>query len=338
MVNKTHIAVLGAGSWGTALAVLLAKNGHDVCLWGRAEDGMASMQAERCNRRYLPEITFPSSLNASDDLAAVMGQAQLVLLAVPSSAFSAVLTTISPYLNVDDHTLLWATKGLDHDRGCLLHELVEEQCPAGMSSAIVSGPTFAAEVAAGLPTAVTVASSDIKYAQFVAGLLVNDRFRVYTSSDVIGVELGGAVKNVLAIAAGIADGLGFGANTRAALVTRGLNEMMRLGLAMGGQAETFMGLAGMGDLVLTCTDNQSRNRRFGLALGRCGNVREAKKDIDQVIEGVQTASLIFKLAKEKGIDMPIVEQVYSVLYEGKDLREAVNSLFARDMKAEALPA
>jgi glycerol-3-phosphate dehydrogenase (NAD(P)+) len=218
--------------------------------------------------------------------------------------------------------------------GRLLHQIAEEVLGPERPYAVVSGPTFAGEVARGLPTACTVASGDAEFAADIAGWLHNETFRAYTSADVVGLQLGGAVKNVLAIAAGISDGLGFGANARAALITRGLAEIQRLGLAMDGLQETFMGLAGMGDLVLTCTDNQSRNRRFGLALAAGKSQQQAQDEIGQVVEGVQTAQVVVGLAREQGVEMPITEQVHRVLYEGVDPRAAVHELFQRALKAE----
>lgn len=330
---KPPIAVLGAGSWGTALAIQLAREGSPVILWGHDAGHMATLDTERVNKRYLPGITLPDSLAINADLESALGQAQDILIVVPSHAFRAVLEAISPYLN-ENSRLLWATKGLESGSGKLLHEVMADVLGEGLSTGVVSGPTFAAEVAQGLPTAVTIASADEKFAHDMAERLHSETFRAYTSTDVIGVEVGGAVKNVLAIAAGIADGLGFGANARAALITRGLAEMMRLGQTLGGQRETFEGLAGLGDLVLTCTDNQSRNRRLGLALGRGDTLEQALAAIDQVVEGVQTAREIHDLAQSQGVDMPITQQVYEVLYEARKPKEAVHALLNREQKAE----
>jgi len=256
-----------------------------------------------------------------------------ILVVVPSHAFRAILLAMQPHLRTDAR-LMWATKGLESGSGKLLHRVVEEVLGEAQTMAVVSGPTFAREVAVGLPTALTVASKDADYAHFVAERLHSNTFRAYTSSDVPGVEVGGAVKNVLAIAAGISDGLGFGANARSALITRGLAEIMRLGDALGGQHETFMGLAGLGDLVLTCTDDQSRNRRLGLALGRGNTLEAALADIDQVVEGVQTAREVHDLALSQGVEMPITEQVHAVLYEACAPKAAVHALLTREQKAE----
>ncbi|HEY9198334.1 MAG TPA: NAD(P)H-dependent glycerol-3-phosphate dehydrogenase [Gammaproteobacteria bacterium] len=333
MAAQRPIAVLGAGSWGTALAILLARNGHTVRLWGNEPPAMAELARTRRNARYLPDAVFPDGLAVHDDLDKTLADRADVLVVVPSHAFRAVLNTLASRI-APDTPIAWATKGLEMASGKLLHQVAEEVLPAGTPTAVISGPTFAREVAAGLPTAATVAGNCIAVADHFAALLRGPTFRAYTSTDRIGVELGGALKNVLAIAAGISDGLGFGANSRAALITRGLAEMIRLGEALGGQRETFMGLAGVGDLVLTCTDDQSRNRRMGLALGRGESREEAHKAIDQVVEGVDTAREIHKLGKQYGIDLPISEQVYQVLYKGLEPRAAVHALLAREPKAE----
>lgn len=334
MSAATTVTVLGAGSWGSALAIQLARNGVATRLWGRDAVQMAQMEAQRCNATYLPEIPFPALLAATADLAWAIEGGSAILVAVPSQAFRNTLHQITPLLR-DGVPLAWATKGLEPGQAKLLHQVVSEELGSDYPTAVISGPTFAAEVARGLPTAVTVASSRAEVAQFFAGCLHGAAFRAYTSSDVVGVELGGAVKNVLAIAAGIADGLGFGANTRAALITRGLAEMMRLGTAFGAQPETFMGLAGLGDLVLTCTDDQSRNRRVGLALGRGLSLAEALAAIGQAVEGVKTAPEIVRVARERGIEMPIIEQVYRVLYENCSPQAAVTALLGREPKAES---
>ena len=333
MIAAARVAVLGAGSWGTALALLLARNGHDVRLWGHDPEEVAPLRRERENRRYLPGVAFPPSLNAGADLAEALAGIDLVLVAVPSHAYGATLARLRPLLPATAG-FAWATKGLEHGSGRFLHEVALETLGRDRSVAVISGPSFAAEVACGLPTAVTVAAKDAKHARRVAAVLHGSNLRAYTSSDVIGVELGGAVKNVLAIAAGISDGLGFGANARAALITRGLAEMVRLGVAVGGQRETFMGLAGIGDLVLTCTDDQSRNRRFGLAIGRGDSAGVARATIGQVVEGAETVRETLRLARRHGVELPITEQVDAVLYHGQSPRRAVENLLARDPKPE----
>ncbi len=326
------VAVLGAGSWGTALAILIAGNGAKVRLWARDPVQAERMVAERRNSRYLPEAAFPPGLTPTASLDEALEGASDLLIAVPSQAFRATLEAVAPGLC--DTRISWATKGLESNSRKLLHR-VSEEVLGDRPIAVISGPTFAGEVARGLPTAVTVAANDSNLAEHLAELLHGPAFRAYTSDDVVGVELGGAVKNVLAIAAGIADGLGFGANTRAALITRGLVELTRLGTALGGRPETFMGLAGLGDLVLTCTDDQSRNRRIGLAIGRGATVDQARSGIDQVVEGVRGAAEVVHLARDSGVEMPICEQVYRVLYEGLSPLEAVERLLGREQKAES---
>lgn len=333
MSGPSVVTVLGAGSWGTALAIQLARNGVPTHLWGRDPEQMARMERERCNARYLPDIPFPAALSASADLAQAVARGRAILVAVPSQSFRATLHQLKPLLQ-NGVPLAWATKGLEPGSAKLLHQVVAEELGSAYPTAVISGPTFAAEVARGLPTAVTVASASPEVAQFFAGCLHGAAFRAYTCADVVGVELGGAVKNVLAIAAGIADGLGFGANTRAALITRGLAEMMRLGSAFGAQPETFMGLAGLGDLILTCTDDQSRNRRVGLSLGQGNSLDETVQRIGQAVEGVKSAPEIVRVAREFNVEMPITEQVYRVLYENCSPQQAVAALLGREPKAE----
>ena len=333
-VPQVTTAVIGAGAWGAALAALLAANGQPTRLWGRNAEQMAQMAATAATR-YLPGVVLPHTLEISNDLAAVLKGTRDVLLVVPSHAFRQTLELIAPHLQ-DEARLLWASKGFEPGTGRLLHQIVEDQFGDRFPMAVISGPTFALEVAKGMPTAITVASSDQTLAAEVAQRLHNDHFRAYTSADMVGVEIGGAVKNILAIAAGIADGLGFGANARAALITRGLTEVMRLGEALGGQRETLMGLAGLGDLVLTCTDDQSRNRRFGLALGRGSDMIAARAAINQVVEGIEAAKEARRLAQSLKIEMPITEQVYQVLYNNLSPRAAVTHLLTREQKSENL--
>lgn len=328
------ITLLGAGSWGTALAILMAKNGLQVLLWGHSVDHIKALAKDRENRRYLPGHTLPDQILVTSDLKNAAQFSNLILISVPSHAFHCTLVGLKPYADVNRLKIAWATKGFNPNDGSLLHQVVADIFSDETPAAILSGPTFAGEVAASLPTAITVASTKIEFAKQVANILHNDRFRAYTSPDIIGVEVGGAVKNVMAIAAGIADGLGFGANTRAALITRGLNEVIRLGVQLGGKQETFIGLAGLGDLVLTCTDNQSRNRRFGLALGGGRSVPDIADEIGQEIEGIATAKETYLLAKRYGIEMPITEQTYKVLYENLNPLTAVQNLLSREPKAE----
>lgn len=333
MTKAGTIAVLGSGSWGTALAVQIARADLDVCMWGLDADEIQQMHQDRCNSFYLPGLPFPPSLRVSSDLQSTIEQASTLLIAVPSHAMRSFLQSAKSYIRPNHH-IVWATKGLEQGTGKQMHQIVEEELPECKATAVISGPTFAKEVAQGLPTAITVAASSKEIAAEVVEFLHHDNFRAYTSDDIVGVELGGSLKNVLAIAAGIADGLGFGANTRAALITRGLAEIMRLGQAMGAHHETFMGLAGLGDLVLTCTDNQSRNRQMGLKLAEGKSIEQAREEIGQAVEGVKTAKEAWMLAQKYGVECPIFEQAYCVLYENKSPKDAVHDLLSREAKAE----
>ncbi len=333
MTAQNTISVFGAGSWGTALAILLAKNGHQVLLWGRNKQKMLAMQEAGENRFFLPDIAFPETLQLSSDLELAVKQSRDLLLVVPSHAFRDTLNKIHS-ISSELQNISWATKGLEADTSQLLHQVVAEVLGDVPDQAVISGPTFAKEVAMGLPTAVTIAANNNHYSQHMADLLCNETFRPYLSDDIIGLEVGGAAKNVMAIAAGIADGLGFGANTRSALITRALNEIGRLSSKLGGQQKTLMGLSGLGDLLLTCTDNQSRNRRMGLAIGKGQSIAQAQEEIQQVVEGVQTAKLIYALANKLQVEMPIVEQVYKVLYQNLPPKQAVHNLLSRDYKTE----
>ncbi len=325
--------VLGAGSWGTALAIQLARLSRPTVLWGRDAAHVASLASQRSNERYLPQAEFPDTLRLEPDLATAVRSARDLLISVPSHALRELLLEIAPHLRADAR-VSWATKGFELATGLLPHEVVRQVLGERVPTAVVSGPTFAKEVGAGLPTAMTVAASDATFASDLARRLSGVNFRAYTSTDMIGVETGGAIKNVLAIGAGISDGLGFGANTRIALITRGLVEMTRLGVALGAHKDTFMGLAGLGDLVLTCTDNQSRNRRFGLALASGTSGAAAQKSIGQVVEGVQAARAVRAVAERLSVEMPICEQVYRVIHEGASAKDAVRELMSRTLKPE----
>ncbi len=327
------VAVLGAGSWGTALALQLLRTGQTVRLWGHRPEHIAQLQAERCNTRFLPDVPLPDSLQLSAELATVLDGVKLVLVVVPSHAFAATLQQVHPYLPADCD-LAWATKGLDPNSPCPLHKVAQQHVGPTHALAVISGPNFAREVALGLPTALTVASHTPECAERVARLLHGETLRAYTSTDMVGVELGGAIKNILAIATGIADGLGCGANARAAVITRGLAELVRLGEALGGQRETFMGLTGVGDLVLTCTDDQSRNRRFGLTIGRGQGQAQAKASIG-LVEGAHAVRAVLHLAAQNHVEMPICEQVGAILYQDRSPQEALQRLLARPLRPEA---
>lgn len=328
----TRITVLGAGAWGTALAAALARNGIAVTLWGRDAAQLAGIAERRENSRYLPGTVLPTGIAAEPDLAAAVHGADALLFSTPSHTFRALLRAVRDTGAMPP--FLWACKGLEPDTNALLHEVVAAECAEPPPHGLISGPSFAREVAAGLPTALTLASADADFAGRAVHWFHGGGMRAYSNPDVVGVELGGALKNVLAIACGAADGLGFGANARAAVITRGLAELMRLGGAMGALQETFMGLAGLGDLVLTCTDDQSRNRRLGLALARGLDVDAACREIGQAVEGLRTARAARALALAHGVDMPIVDQVHAVLHEGRDPSTAVRALLEREPKEE----
>ena len=327
------ILVLGAGSWGTALAIQFARAGRQTYLWGRDAKQLGPLASERVNRRYLPDAAFPATLAIEPDLTRGLALCRDILIALPSHGLRASLASIAPKIR-RDLRLAWATKGFELHTGKLPHQVVAEVLNARIPMAVLSGPTFAREVGAGLPTAMTVAATDEGFGRDLAASLSHSNFRAYTSTDIIGVEVGGAIKNVLAIGAGMSDGLGFGANTRIALITRGLHEMTRLGIALGAQRDTFMGLAGLGDLVLTCTDNLSRNRRFGLAISAGKNSAQAQADIGQVVEGVHAAQAVHEVAATCEVEMPICEQVFAVLYENIAPSQAVKNLMSREIGTE----
>ena len=330
------VAVLGAGSFGTALALQLARAGNAVRLWGRDPDALARMRDERRNARYLPDAPFPDALLAEPELPVALDGVRAVLVVVPSHALRATLGFLDAAWDLapGERALGWATKGLEAGTGLLPHLVVAETMPGCAANAVLSGPTFATEIAAGLPTAITVAASDPTVAGVVAARLASARFRAYTSGDIVGVETGGAVKNAIAIAAGLSDGLGYGANARVALINRGLVEMRRLGTALGARERTFAGLACMGDLVLTCTDDQSRNRRFGLALGAGEAPAAIIERIGQTVEGATAAGIVHAKAGELGIEMPIVSAVHRILDEGLAPADAVAELMARPARED----
>jgi glycerol-3-phosphate dehydrogenase (NAD(P)+) len=310
----------------------LARIGQPVLLWGRNSAELELMRTARQNSRYLPGVAFPAALALAPDLDAALSQCRDTIVAVPSQAFTSILERVRNALRPDAR-IAWATKGFAVDSRKLPHQLALEIL-GERPLAVLSGPTFAKEVGEGLPTALTVASRDANYASDLARLLTSKQFRAYTQPDVMGVEVGGAMKNIIAIGAGIADGMGFGANTRVALITRGLAEMVRLGEGLGAKRETFMGLAGLGDLVLTCTDDQSRNRRFGIALGRGQSTSQALAGIHNVVEGIEASRAVRRVAAQAHLELPICAEVYQVVHEGKAIRAAVESLMNRAVGAE----
>jgi len=329
-MTAQSVLVLGAGSWGSALALALARNQHSVYLWDIDSDLISNLKKDKSNERYLPSISFPENLIPIDTIEQAPAEIKMVVNAVPCHGLRSSLQLLKSFSEI---SVCLACKGFEPGTQKLNHSVVEEELPDS-NVAILSGPSFAKEVATGLPTAVTIAAKDINTAQSFSDLFHNDVFRIYTHTDYVGVQIGGAVKNVMAIAAGIADGLGFGSNTRSALITRGLNEIMRLGLAMGAKQETFMGLAGLGDLVLTCTDNQSRNRSLGLFLAEGLSIQEASEKIGQAIEGLKTAKEVSELAKKHQIEMPITEQVNQVLNGELEPKQAVQILLSREPRSE----
>ena len=332
--SQTPITVLGAGSYGTALAMTFSRNGSPTYLWGHNPAHIAQMQIERQNYRFLSDVIFPEELHLESNLAQAMEYSQDILIVVPSHAFGEILIKIKPHLKAH-HRLIWATKGLERNTGRLLQTVVEEQLGTQYPLAVLSGPTFAKELAQGLPTAITLASNNEQFAQeFQSRIHCSKHFRVYINSDMIGVQLGGAIKNVIAIGAGISDGMGFGANARTALITRGIAEISRLGTSLGANPNTFMGMSGLGDLVLTCTDNQSRNRRFGLMLGEGLDAKTAMENIGQVVEGFYNTKEAYLLAQRKSVEMPITEQIYQMLFCGKSAQDVAISLLGRECKGE----
>lgn len=335
MDQRNHsVTVLGAGSYGTALAITLARNGHPVILWGHNPQQIHSMAASRCNQHYLADVPFPALLVLESDLRQAVAGSQDILIVVPSHVFADVLQQIRPFLQSDSR-VVWATKGLEPGTGRLLMDVARDILGDTIPLAVVSGPTFARELAAGMPTAITLAATDPSFAQDLQKKLhCGKSFRVYSNPDFIGVQLGGVVKNVIAIGAGISDGIGFGANARTALITRGMAELTRLGITLGADPTTFMGMAGLGDMILTCTDNQSRNRRFGLLLGKGSNAEQALQEIGQVVEGYRNTLEVRILAKRYAVEMPITEQIYQVLYCKKSAHEAALDLLGRAQKDE----
>ena len=333
-ITTSPITVIGAGSYGTSLAIAFSRNGYPTYLWGHDPLHCERLATERQNHQFLPDIHFPDTLYIEANLATALARSRDILIVVPSHVFGEVIRRIKPHLQ-PEHRIIWATKGLERDSGRLLQDVVEDELGIQYPIAVLSGPTFAKELAAGMPTAIALASHNEQFAlEFQARIHCSKNFRVYINQDMIGVQLGGAIKNVIAISAGMSDGMGFGANARTALITRGLAEITRLGISLGANPNTFMGMSGLGDLVLTCTDNQSRNRRFGMMLGQGFSAQTAMDNIGQVVEGFYNTKETHVLALRQGIEMPITEQIYQVLFHGKDAKEAAVSLLGRERKGE----
>ncbi len=335
-MNKPRVAVIGAGSWGTALALLLAGKGVQVKLWGHRPERVAALKKERQNKAYLPGFNFPSTLDPTDSIKDAVSRADVVCMVVPSHGYRQVfqhVTRESP-----GAIFISATKGIENDSLKTMTQVMED-CLAAQGTlpgpfAVLSGPSFAKEVARKMPTAITIGCQDLESTAFLQQLFSTDYFRVYTSTDITGLEISAALKNIIAVAAGICDGLDFGTNARAALITRGLAEMTRLGVNMGAHRETFFGLSGLGDLVLTCTGALSRNRHVGIELGKGKSLDVILGEMKMVAEGVKTTRSVYDLVNKLGVEMPILEQVYQVLYQNKDCRTAVKDLLSRDLKPE----
>lgn len=334
MDNLKSITIIGSGSYGTALAIALSRNGHRVMLWGYNYEHQMRLKKDRCNFNFLPHVIFPDTLFVETNFLSAVSFSQNILIVVPSYSFGNILKKIKPFLKKNTR-IAWATKGLEKNTGRLLQDVAYEILGNNVPFAVISGPTFAKELASGLPTAITLSATEKIFAKDLNQLLHSDNnLRVYNNPDIIGVQLGGAIKNVIAIGAGISDGIGFGSSARIALITRGLTEMMRLGCALGAKKSTFMGMAGLGDLMLTCTDNQSRNRRFGILLGQGMTVTNAKNSIGQVVEGYWNTKEVKKLAVKYSVEMPISQQIYEIIYCNKKVQDAALTLLSREKKDE----
>ncbi len=326
------VAVIGSGSWGTALAVMLQKHGHDVVIWSRRQDAVEQMEKERENKEYLPGVLLPEGLKFTAEREEAVKKAEIIILSVPSKAVRQTANDFAPYLNANQ-VLVNVAKGLEESSLKRLSQVIQE-CVPQCQVCVLSGPSHAEEVAREIPTTCLIASENAEMAKMVQCEFMNPRFRLYTNTDMVGVEMGAALKNVMALAAGISDGLGFGDNTKAAIMTRGIAEMSRLGIEMGGKLETFAGLSGIGDLIVTCTSMHSRNRRAGILLGQGKTLAETLAEIKMVVEGVNTVQAAYTLAKEHNVEMPITNAIYEVLFQGKNAEQAVLDLMSRDGKAE----
>ena len=324
-----NLTIIGAGIWGTALAVQFADRGCKVNLWGRNQALMKKTAVSRYNEAYLPNTRLPDGIKCHQDFAAAVANGNILLLVTPTATIRQLVERINPLLNDRHQGIAWACKGVEADSGCWIHEVVSETLECELPLAAVSGPSFAHEVAAGLPTALVIACEQKPFADTLAQLLHGDKLRVYTTDDVIGVECGGALKNIIAIAAGIAEGLALGENAKAALITRGINEAMRFTEAAGGRSETMVGLAGIGDIVLSCASSQSRNHDFGRMIVEYGDARKAQEQNTKVVEGVEAAKAVLEIASRYKIEMPICEQIVSILAGKINAEAAVAQLLNR---------
>lgn len=329
---KQRIGILGGGSWGTALAIQLSKNNHEVEIWLRNEDAVNEIKKTRINNKYLPEIVIPDEIKLTNDISKVIENKNIIVLAVPTQVIRTTLENIKQYVK-NDQIIVNVAKGIENNTLQRISEIVKEILPE-VEYSILSGPSHAEEVAKNIPTTVIAAADKKEIAEYIQEIFMTPSFRIYTNPDVIGVELGGALKNVVALGAGISDGLKYGDNTKAALMNRGIIEISRLGEIMGANKLTFSGLSGIGDLIVTCTSMHSRNRRAGIKIGEGYTVDEATESVGMVVEGIKTSKSAFQLAKKYNVSMPIVEELYGVLYEGKDARTSVMDLMLRDKTDE----
>lgn len=326
------VSLLGAGSWGTALAIVLANNGHDVTLWSALDAEIKMLQENREHKERLPGVKLPDNIKVTGNLEEACMQKDLIVFSVASPYIRSTAKMALPFIPKGQR-IVNVAKGIEEETLCTLSDILKEEL-RGRDIAVLSGPSHAEEVSIGIPTTVVVGAESSETANFIQELFMNNHFRVYTSPDVIGIELGASLKNVIALAAGMADGLGFGDNTKAALITRGIAEMTRLGVAMGGKQETFAGLSGIGDLIVTCTSQHSRNHNAGYLMGKGKSMQEAMTEVKQVVEGVYSAKAALKLAKKYEVSMPIVEKINEVLFEGKSALEATEELITRDKSME----
>ena len=327
-----NVSVLGAGSWGLGLALLLNNNGHNVTVWSVLKDEVAMLQTEREHKRCLPGVKIPDSITVSGDTENVIGSADVLVLAVASPYTRSTAKMIAPFVK-EGQIIVNVAKGVEEHTLLTLCQIVEEEIPCA-KVAVLSGPSHAEEVSRGIPTTCVIGAHEKATAEYLQNIFMSDVFRVYTSPDMLGICIGGALKNVIALAAGIADGLGYGDNTKAALITRGIHEISRLGVAMGGKLQTFYGLTGMGDLIVTCASMHSRNRRAGILMGQGKSMKEAMDEVQMVVEGVYSAKAALILAKKYNMPMPITEKINEILFEGKSAKDAVHELMVRDRKVE----
>ena len=329
----SKVSVIGAGSWGTALAILLEKNGHGVTLWSHREEEAKELAKSREHKSKLPGVQIPEGIEITGDLESALTEKDVIVLAVPSVAVRSTARKVAPYVK-EGQLIVNVAKGIEETTLMTLTDIIEEEIP-GAKGCVLSGPSHAEEVSRGLPTTCVVGAKDKETAEFLQNIFMSPVFRVYISPDILGIELGGALKNVIALAAGTADGLGYGDNTKAALITRGITEIARLGIAMGAKADTFYGLSGIGDLIVTCASKHSRNRKAGYLMGQGRSMHQAMDEVNMVVEGVYSAKAGLALSQKYKVEMPIIEQVNKVLFEGKAPADAVNELMVRDRKIES---